>query len=34
VRPDGHITWRGNALPADLDELFDRLRGVPTPHPN
>jgi hypothetical protein len=28
VRPDHHIAWRGNALPADCGALLDRLRGA------
>ncbi len=27
-RPDQHIAWRGNSLPADPDVLIDRLRGT------
>ena len=27
VRPDGHVAWRGDALPADPLGLIDRLRG-------
>ncbi|MDC1295891.1 FAD-dependent monooxygenase [Myxococcota bacterium] len=31
VRPDGHVAWRGDALPSDdaaLSELVDRVRGA------
>jgi 2-polyprenyl-6-methoxyphenol hydroxylase-like FAD-dependent oxidoreductase len=28
VRPDGHVAWRGNALPADVEALIDRVRGA------
>jgi len=28
VRPDGHIAWRGDALPGDCAALIDRVRGV------
>ena len=28
VRPDGHVAWRGDALPADALALIDRLRGT------
>jgi 2-polyprenyl-6-methoxyphenol hydroxylase-like FAD-dependent oxidoreductase len=27
-RPDRHIAWRGNALPADAQALVDRIRGL------
>jgi hypothetical protein len=27
VRPDGHVAWRGGALPADAPTLLDRVRG-------
>jgi 2-polyprenyl-6-methoxyphenol hydroxylase-like FAD-dependent oxidoreductase len=27
VRPDGHVAWRGNALPSDPATLIDRVRG-------
>ncbi len=27
-RPDQHVAWRGNALPADVGGLLDRLCGV------
>jgi len=27
VRPDQHVAWRGDALPADPDALVDRVRG-------
>jgi len=28
VRPDGHIAWRGDALPADFGAILDRARGA------
>jgi hypothetical protein len=28
VRPDGHVAWRGDALPADAGALIDRVRGA------
>jgi hypothetical protein len=28
VRPDGHVAWRGDRLPADTDSLIDRVRGA------
>ena len=28
VRPDGHVAWRGDALPADPIRLVDRVRGA------
>jgi hypothetical protein len=28
VRPDGHVAWRGDALPADPYALVDRIRGA------
>lgn len=27
VRPDGHVAWRGERLPADLSRLVDTVRG-------
>ena len=27
IRPDQHVAWRGNALPADAVALIDRVRG-------
>jgi 2-polyprenyl-6-methoxyphenol hydroxylase-like FAD-dependent oxidoreductase len=27
VRPDGHVAWRGNTVPADLMPMIDRIRG-------
>ena len=27
VRPDGHVAWRGDVLPANADALIDRVRG-------
>ena len=28
VRPDGHVAWRGDALPADAAALVDTVRGA------
>ncbi len=28
VRPDGHVAWRGDALPTDCAAVIDRLRGA------
>jgi 2-polyprenyl-6-methoxyphenol hydroxylase-like FAD-dependent oxidoreductase len=28
VRPDGHVAWRGDTLPADAVMLIDRVRGA------
>ena len=28
VRPDGHVAWRGDTLPADALALIDRVRGA------
>ena len=28
VRPDGHVAWRGNALPKDAREVLDHARGA------
>jgi 2-polyprenyl-6-methoxyphenol hydroxylase-like FAD-dependent oxidoreductase len=28
VRPDGHVAWRGDSLPADALEVIDRVRGA------
>ncbi|MCC6473867.1 MAG: FAD-dependent monooxygenase [Burkholderiales bacterium] len=28
VRPDGHVAWRGDALPADCARLLDTVRGA------
>jgi len=30
VRPDGHVAWRGDVLPADPLHLIDRIRGALT----
>jgi len=27
VRPDGHVAWRGAAVPADAAALLDMVRG-------
>ena len=31
VRPDGHVAWRGEALPRDPAALIDRVRGAASP---
>ena len=28
VRPDGHVAWRGDAVPADSLAMMDRVRGA------
>jgi hypothetical protein len=28
VRPDGHVAWRGDAVPPDPDAVIDRIRGT------
>jgi hypothetical protein len=28
VRPDGHVAWRADAVPADVLGLIDRSRGA------
>ena len=28
VRPDGHVAWRGDAVPDDTAKLIDRVRGA------
>ena len=28
VRPDQHVAWRGDALPADVAALADHVRGA------
>jgi 2-polyprenyl-6-methoxyphenol hydroxylase-like FAD-dependent oxidoreductase len=28
VRPDGHVAWRGDAIPADVNEVIDKVRGA------
>jgi hypothetical protein len=28
VRPDGHVAWRADALPADCKALLDTVRGA------
>jgi 2-polyprenyl-6-methoxyphenol hydroxylase-like FAD-dependent oxidoreductase len=28
VRPDGHVAWRGDVLPADPGAILDRVRGA------
>ena len=30
VRPDGHVAWRGDALPADAAGIVERMRGAAT----
>ncbi|WP_368862523.1 hypothetical protein [Streptomyces clavuligerus] len=27
MRPDGHVAWRGDALPGDPGRLADTVRG-------
>jgi hypothetical protein len=31
VRPDGHVAWRGDDVPPDLDDLVDTVRGDKAP---
>jgi 2-polyprenyl-6-methoxyphenol hydroxylase-like FAD-dependent oxidoreductase len=31
VRPDGHVGWRGDDVPADAGGIIDRLRGCTSP---
>jgi 2-polyprenyl-6-methoxyphenol hydroxylase-like FAD-dependent oxidoreductase len=31
VRPDGQVVWRGDALPHDLGQLIDTIRGAAAP---
>ncbi len=28
VRPDGHVAWRGDEIPANVDEIIARVRGA------
>ena len=28
VRPDGHVCWRGNAVPDDVERIVDTVRGA------
>lgn len=28
VRPDGHVAWRGDSLPMEVEHLIDRIRGA------
>ena len=28
VRPDGHVAWRGDAVPANVGAILDRVRGA------
>jgi hypothetical protein len=28
VRPDGHVAWRGDEMPADATVVVDRVRGA------
>lgn len=28
VRPDGHVAWRGDAIPEDVQEVVDTVRGA------
>jgi uncharacterized protein YfaP (DUF2135 family) len=28
VRPDGHVAWRGESIPANAAAIVDRVRGA------
>jgi hypothetical protein len=28
VRPDGHVAWRGDEVPADPLQVIDKIRGA------
>ena len=28
VRPDGHVAWRGDAIPEKPSEIIDKVRGA------
>jgi hypothetical protein len=28
IRPDGHVAWRGDSIPANISEIIDRIRGA------
>jgi len=28
VRPDGHVAWRGDAMPENAAEILDKARGA------
>ena len=28
VRPDGHVAWRGDAIPENTAEIIDKVRGA------
>jgi len=28
VRPDGHVAWRGDAMPANAAEIIEQVRGA------
>ena len=28
VRPDGHVAWRGDAIPLEPEKIIDRIRGM------
>jgi hypothetical protein len=28
IRPDQHVAWRGDTMPADLDRLFAQITGA------
>jgi 2-polyprenyl-6-methoxyphenol hydroxylase-like FAD-dependent oxidoreductase len=32
VRPDGHVAWRGDALPTDVSALVEQVRGATAMH--
>jgi hypothetical protein len=33
VRPDGHVAWRGDKVPADAAAVIDHVRGAGAPPP-
>jgi 2-polyprenyl-6-methoxyphenol hydroxylase-like FAD-dependent oxidoreductase len=33
VRPDGHVAWRGDGVPADAGAIIDTVRGAATSRP-
>jgi hypothetical protein len=28
VRPDGHVTWRADQVPRDVNAIIDKVRGA------
>ena len=28
IRPDGHVAWRGDAIPPNANEVIDKVRGA------